>query len=228
MRAPLSVIIPTRNAANIVGPALASLFEGVQGSLIRELIISDGESTDQIAKVADAAGANLVLSAPGRGRQLAAGAEAASGSWFLFLHADTQLEAGWSDAVRRHMDKGTGRAAHFRLKFRSTGPCAAWVAGWANFRSRAFQLPYGDQGLLISRSLYEEVGGYPDYPLMEDVAIAERLKGNLEELSSHAFTSARRQEEIGWLASGASNLSILLKFKAGVSPDRLAAQYYRK
>ena len=228
MRAPLSVIIPTKNAANIIGPTLASLFEGVQDSLLRELIISDGESTDEIAKVAEAAGATLVQSAPGRGQQLAAGADAASGSWLLFLHADTQLEAGWSEAARLHMDRGTGSAAYFRLKYRATGPWAAWVAGWANFRSRAFQLPYGDQGLLISRRLYEEVGGYPNYPLMEDVAIADRLKGRLVGLSSRAFTSPRKQEARGWLASGASNLLMLLKFKLGVPPDRLAAQYYRK
>ncbi len=228
MRAHLSIIIPTRNAAGIIGPTLASLFEGVQANLVRELIISDGESSDEIEALADAAGARLVRSAPGRGRQLASGADMATGDWMLFIHADTQLEAGWSNVVIAHIEQESDKAGYFRLRFRASGACAACVAAWANFRSRAFDLPYGDQGLLISRRLYQEIGGYPVIPLMEDVAIADKLRHRMVGLDCRALTSAGRQQDRGWVNTGVSNLFALLKYRLGVSPERLASQYYRK
>ncbi|MEL6317651.1 MAG: glycosyltransferase, partial [Pseudomonadota bacterium] len=182
MRAPISVVIPTLNAAEGLGPTLASLAEGLAEGLIAELILSDGGSEDAIAEVAEAVGARLVSGPAGRGGQLARGAAAARGAWLLFLHADTRLPAGWSAAARAHLESAArrpegaaGRAAVFRLAFDDESLAARWVAGWANLRTRVFALPYGDQGLLISRALYDAVDGYPDQPLMEDVAIARRL-----------------------------------------------------
>lgn len=226
MRAPLSVVIPTLDAAGRIGPCLGALSEGLEG-LVREVVIADGGSADAIAEVADAVGALLVTAPPGRGTQLAAGARAARGDWLLFLHADTVLLPGWSAAVRDHIICRRDCAGYFRLAFDSGHLMARITAGWANLRARTFSMPYGDQGLLISRRLYEDVGGYPEIPLMEDVAIARRLGRRLVRLDGTAVSSAERYRRDGWVRRGARNLSTLALWFGGVPPDRLARRYRR-
>jgi hypothetical protein len=98
-------------------------------------------------------------------------------------------------------------------------------AGWANLRSRVFGLPYGDQGLLLTRSLYDSVGGYSDQPLMEDVAIVRALRGRLRALPIRALTSAARYEQQGWLRRGARNLWTLTRYFGGADLKRLAEAY---
>ncbi len=126
--------------------------------------------------------------------------------------------------MSRHLEQGGGRPGCFRLAFRARGLRPALVAGWANLRARLFGLPYGDQGLLVHRSDYEALGGYPDQPLMEDVALSLRLKG-LVEIPVQAQTSAARYERDGWLRRGARNLWTLARYALGVSPERLARAY---
>jgi rSAM/selenodomain-associated transferase 2 len=224
MRAPVSVIIPTLNAEAEFAFCLNGLGEGLEAGLIRELIVSDGGSTDDTLAIAETAGATILSGPPGRGGQLRRGAEAASGDWFLFLHADTRLCSGWTNPVLTHLH--SDRAGWFRLAFRADGPMPRLVAAWANLRSRA-GLPYGDQGLLIPRHLYLEAGGYPDIPLMEDVALARHLKGRLTALTATAETSAAAYLRDGWLRRGASNLTLLARYLVGADPDRLANHYRR-
>lgn len=232
MSAPLSVVIPTLNAADGVGPTLAALIEGVHAGLIAELVISDGGSTDAIAEIADAVGAKLVVGPPGRGGQLARGAAAARGRWLLFLHADTRLSPDWVAAVAAHVEQaeaGEDRAAVFRLAFDDRSAAARWVAGWANWRTRLFALPYGDQGLLISRRLYDAVGGFPDQPLMEDVAIVRAIgRRRLAMLDAVATTSAARYRRDGWLRRGLRNWRCLALYFAGVPPERIVQRYERR
>ena len=206
MRAELSVIIPTLNAAPGLPACLASLMEGVEAGLIRELVISDGGSKDATLTIADEAGAELVTGAPSRGGQLRRGVARAQGAWLLVLHADSVLPAGWADAVATQMR--TARPACFRLRFDARGLAPALVAAWANLRTRAFRLPYGDQGLLISRADYDALGGYPDIPLMEDVAIARRIGRRLDRMPMALTTSAAKYRRDGWLRRGARNLYV--------------------
>ncbi|UWQ78020.1 TIGR04283 family arsenosugar biosynthesis glycosyltransferase [Leisingera sp. S132] len=224
MPAPVSIVIPTLNAEAELPAALEHLMEGLAAGLIRELVISDGGSTDATRAIAEASGAEWISGAPSRGGQLRRGCAAAQGEWLLVLHADTRLEAGWSASVAQHLAEGQGRPACFRLRFRARGLMPAWVARWANLRTRLFALPYGDQGLLIARDTYEAAGGYPDQPLMEDVALARRLKG-LAVLPSAALTSAARYQRAGWLRRGARNLWTLMRYFLGVKPERLARSY---
>lgn len=224
MPAPVSIVIPALNAAEELPACLEHLMEGLGAGLIRELVITDGGSTDETRAIAQAAGAEWVSGAPSRGGQLRRGCAAARGDWLLVLHADTHLEPGWSAAVAQHLQDGQGRPAYFRLRFRARGVRPAWVAGWANFRARLFALPYGDQGLLIRRQDYEAAGGYPDQPLMEDVALVRRLKG-LAALPSAALTSAARYQRAGWLRRGTRNLWTLTRYFFGVNPERLAKSY---
>lgn len=222
MPAPLSVIIPTLNAGQTLQACLAALMEGVEAGLITELIISDGGSRDDTAALADAWGARIVTGAASRGGQLQRGCEVARGTWFLVLHADTVLNPGWTQAVGAHL--GTHKAGYFELRFDRGGRV---VAAWANLRARLFDLPYGDQGLLIPRSLYTRVGGYADIPLMEDVAIARALRGQFVALDVVAVTSAEKYRKSGWIRRGARNMWTLARYFAGVDVTRLAQEYRR-
>lgn len=222
MAAPISVVIPTLNAATALPGCAAALMEGVDAGLIKELIVSDGGSTDATSAIARGIGAYLIKGPASRGGQLRRGCDAARAPWLLVLHADTQLAPGWKDAAVRHMT--TGKAGWGRLQFDRGG----WiVAGWANLRSQSFGLPYGDQGLLLPRKLYDAAGGYPDQPLMEDVALARALRGQLRPAGFTAITSAEKYRRQGWVQRGGRNLWTLARYFAGVSPETLAREYHK-
>ena len=225
MRAPLSVIIPTLDAAPALPACLGALVEGLEAGMIREVIVSDGGSTDPTQAIAKAAGAQIVTGPASRGGQLRRGAAAAQGAWLLVLHADTVLPEGWTRAARTQMRAG-GPAA-FRLSFDAAGVMPALVAGWANLRSRVFGLPYGDQGLLIPKDVYQTAGGYRDIPLMEDVALARSLRGRIALMPLAVITGAERYARAGWLRRGARNLGTLARYLCGADPRRLAARYRR-
>ncbi|MFV0360661.1 TIGR04283 family arsenosugar biosynthesis glycosyltransferase [Tropicimonas sp.] len=224
MSAPLSVIIPTLNAEAALRALLPGLVDGLATGLLREVIVSDGGSTDGTLALAGAAGAIVVTGPPGRGGQIGRGATAARGSWLLVLHADTCLPEGWAREVSAAMARPE-RAHVFRLSFRASGLAPRLVAGWANLRTRLFGLPYGDQGLLIARPLLESMGGYPDLPLMEDVALARALARRPALLPLYVSTDAARYEADGWLRRGGRNLWLLVRYFAGVRPERLARGY---
>lgn len=223
MRAPVSVIIPTLDAAAALPACLAALMEGIEAGLIRELVISDGGSTDATLRIAADVGAVALSGAPSRGGQLRRGAGAAQGAWLLFLHADTVLPVGWAGVVQAQI--ASGRPGYFRLRFDAGGLAAALVAGWANLRARVFALPYGDQGLLVSRADYDAVGGYEDIVLMEDVALARRLGRRMQMMPLAVRTSAARYQADGWLRRGARNLGVLLRYLCGADPARLRDRY---
>jgi len=225
MRAPISVIIPTLNATSSLPRTVTSLFEGVKAGVIHELIFSDGGSDDQISALAEAVGASLIIGAPSRGGQLRRGGQRASAQWLLFLHADTYLAENWSREVLDHIATHPDQAACFHLKFSQSGLRPFIIASWANLRSRLFDLPYGDQGLLVSRRLYNTLGGYQDIPLMEDVAIARALSGKIRLLDSTANTDADKFSRDGWFWRGTRNLWTLLRYFTGTSPEYLASKY---
>lgn len=226
MPAPLSVIIPTLNAAGDLPDCLQALMPGLERGLIREVIVSDGGSEDATPRIAGDTGATLLAGAAGRGAQLAAGATAARGDWLLFLHADTVLSPDWAERAAHHMDHRPDAAATFTLKYRSDDRAARWLEARANRRARWLALPYGDQGLLISRKLYDAVGGYADVPLMEDVMIARALgRKRLVQLSAEARTSAEKYERDGWRKRAWRNALLLARFLMGASPETLARAY---
>ncbi|MEM7765864.1 MAG: TIGR04283 family arsenosugar biosynthesis glycosyltransferase [Pseudomonadota bacterium] len=226
MPAPLSIIIPALNAAADLPLCLASLMPGVEAGLIREVILVDGGSGDETRAMADAAGCTVLESPPGRATQLRRGAEAARGDWLLFLHADTALGHNWAERTGDHIAKSRDMAACFTLAYRSDAPEARWLAARANRRTRWLGVPYGDQGLLVSRTLYEAVGGYPDVPLMEDVAIVRAIgKRRLVILSAEARTSAEKYERDGWRRRAYHNAWLALRYGLGAAPETLARRY---
>src|SRR5262245_20344422 len=193
----LSAVIPTLDAAATLHRTLAP----IAGAPVGEIVVADGGSADATVAMAAAAGARVVAAPRGRGSQLAAGAAAARGDWLLFLHADTALDPGWRDAATRHMAAAPGRAGHFRLALDDPHPAARRIERLARWRCRWLALPYGDQGLLIARRLYDEVGGFRPLPLMEDVDLVGRLgRARLAALDAASLTSAQRYRRDGWWA----------------------------
>lgn len=220
----LTVIIPTLNAGQTLTATLASVV-GVQ-----EIIIADGGSNDGTLAIAGSLGARIVTGVTGRGRQLAVGAEDASGDWLLFLHADTALAPGWRMATADHMAApgSSTRAAYFRFSLDDLGWRARLLEWLVAVRCAVFHLPYGDQGLLISRILYDEVGGYADHPLMEDVDLVRRLgRRRLAPLAVAARTSADRWRRDGWSRRSLRNMVCLALYFAGFAPARIARLYER-
>jgi rSAM/selenodomain-associated transferase 2 len=224
--ADIDVVIPALNAARSLARTLDSLTGG--HGLTLAITVCDGGSHDATASIAREAGAVVLSAEPGRGGQLARGAVAGSAPWLLFLHADTTMSAGWTLAARRLMDgpAGAPKAGYFRLRFDSADPRARRIERLAAWRSRTFGLPYGDQGLLIERAFYRQIGGFHSLPLMEDVDLARRIgRRRFVALDAEAVTSAERYERDGWLARPMRNLGCLALYFAGLSP-RLIRRLY--
>jgi rSAM/selenodomain-associated transferase 2 len=212
----LSVVLPTLNAAATLPACLSAI------SVADEIVVADGGSADGTKAIAEASGVRVVESPRGRGVQLRAGAAAARGDWLLFLHADTILGTGWRAAVDAHASAMPDQAACFRFRLDDSG----WQARLIERGVAARRFPYGDQGLLISRTLYDALGGYRPLPLMEDVDLVRRIgRRRLRLLDVPATTSAERWRRNGWLRRSARNLGLLALYRLGASPERLAKLY---
>jgi len=196
-----------------------------------QVIVVDGGSIDSTAQLADSMGATVITSMAGRGRQLATGANSANNEWFLFLHADTVLDPGWSAIVQNFVRNYDGdAAAYFKFALDHDSPQAKRLERIVSWRCRRFALPYGDQGLLIHRDLYQSVGGYSLIPLMEDVDFLRRLRRKIGRNGLHclpvrAVTAADRYRRDGYLIRSGRNLLCLTAYWLGV-PSRYIARLY--
>lgn len=218
----VSAIIPTLNAA----PTLERTLEAIADA--EEILVVDGGSHDDTLASAAGRGATVLRAARGRGQQLAAGAKAARHEWLLFLHADTVLAPGWRIKAARFVEASEGRAAAFRFKLDDASWRARALERLVSLRIRLFALPYGDQGLFIKRSLYDEIGGFRPLPLMEDIDIVRRLGRRRVTIIDHeATTSAARWRERGWLGQTLLNQYCLALYFMGVSPERIQRLYER-
>ncbi len=222
----LSIVIPALNAAAALPETLGALAASSEGTC--EVLVVDGGSSDGTEKIAERHGARVVVSAPGRGIQLSEGASRARGRWLLFLHADTVPGEGWSRAVSgyRADPANRERAAAFRFALDDTAPAARRLEAIVAWRTAALGLPYGDQGLLISRAFYESLGGYRPLPLMEDVDFVRRIgRRRLDVLDVAAVTSAVRYRRSGYLRRSGRNLICLGLYFLGVPPGAIARIY---
>ncbi|NCX91482.1 MAG: glycosyltransferase [Rhodobacteraceae bacterium] len=223
MRAPISIVIPTLNSQNTVRKTLASLFEGIEAGIVRELIVVDGGSTDETREIVEECGGKFISSAASRGYQLKKGVNLAKGDFIFALHSDSVLEPGWSEIVKKYFNKDAGY--YCKLSFDIIHPLASMTSTWANARSLIFNLPYGDQGLLIPRKLLMENGSYSPIPIMEDVELALRFKGKLFCMPVVITTSSRKYRKNGWLRQGSKNIVRLLRFLLGADPNNLSDDY---
>ncbi len=220
----LSVIIPTLNEEKTLPETLQNV---VQYGENIEVIVVDGGSEDDTLSVAKAHNVKVFQSGPGRGRQLNMGASFAQGDILLFLHADTRLPKEYYSLVCLTMAREEIAAGAFRLAIDSPQKIMQYVAWGANFRSSVFQLPYGDQGVFIRKSLFQELGGYPDLPIMEDFSFIRQAKrkGCIQTVDAAVITSARRWQKFGVVRTTVLNQVLILGFLLGLSPKFLAKLY---
>ena len=222
----ISIVMPVLNEAALI---VASL-EALQGARSRgvEVIVVDGGSTDGTQDLARPL-VDQVISAPrGRASQMNAGAAAASGNVFWFVHVDTRVTAEHEQKiVWATAHAWGGRWGRFDVRIDSPRPLLALVARMMNWRSRWSGIATGDQAILVSRLLFERVGGFPDLPLMEDIAISKLLKRASAPvcLRETVVTSARRWEKHGVWRTIALMWLLRVAFFLGVSPHFLARQY---
>ena len=224
--APLvSVVVPVLDDA----PAVDRLLRHAPPHPLVEMLVVDGGSDRRLDDLTSARpDVRLLRSQPGRGRQMNAGAAAATGAWLLFLHADSTLPPGWVEALAA-VAPGVG-GGWFRFALDDGAWQARWLERAVAWRVRFLRLPYGDQGYFVRRELFAALGGFDQIPLMEDVAFVRRLvkAGPVAELPLPLVTSARRWRADGWLRRSARNAALVSLYVAGVPPARLARWYERK
>lgn len=222
-----SIVIPTLNSGKSLGRTLEALTqEPVAGTV--EIIVVDAGSDDTTNSVANAYGARVLRAQRGRGQQLARGAEEARGDWLLFLHADTVPESGWSEVLAAFAaaPENAGRAGVFRFALDDPSPAARRLERIVAWRSRVMALPYGDQGLFLSRVFYRALGGFRPLPLYEDVEIIRRIgRRGFAMLDVRAVTSAVRYTGSGYLMRSARNLFCLALYFLGVPPGAIVRFY---
>ena len=227
----ISVVIPTLDAEAGLPTCMTALVPAVVEGVVSEVIIVDGGSQDRTLEIADEAGANIIKSDRGRGLQLREGGRWARGEWILFLHADTVLEPGWWVSAKKFMDRvGTDdrspSAGVFRFALDDDGVWPRVVESAVGFRARILGLPYGDQGLLIQRTLYDDIGGYRALRIMEDVDIVRRLgRRRLTLLDARGVTSAARYRRDGYFRRVLRNQACMMLYYCGASDERIARAY---
>ncbi len=226
----LSIVIPILNEEKSL-PSLLNDIGRIQRSLNGkvEFIIVDGGSSDRSVELCERAGVTVLHSAAGRGRQIAAGAEAASGECLLFLHADCRLtEEHCRTAVERlrHPELVAGG---FTLRFDASHPILRFAEGVNKIRFRLTRIFYGDHGIFLRRETYARIGGMPEQALFEDIEFSRKLKryGRVEMVPLPLTTSARRFRAGGVLRTYLKMATMHILYWLGVSAERLARWYQK-
>jgi rSAM/selenodomain-associated transferase 2 len=217
----LAIIIPTLNEEGQLAATLAALPGDV------EVVVVDGGSRDATQAIAVESGARLLVSEPGRARQMNMGGRQASADILLFLHADTLLPPGFQGEVTACLGREGAVAGAFRLHLVGDKKGLGLVSWGANMRSRLLQLPYGDQALFMGRQLFAELGGFPDVALMEDYMLvsALRKKGRVVLSDKHVISSGRKWQRQGLIRTTLVNQLVITGFLLGLAPEFLAQLY---
>src|ERR1700735_3187718 len=219
----LTIVIAVLNEAAIIVAALQALVPlRARGA---EIIVADGGRRDGTAALAQPFADRVIMAPHGRGAPMNAGAALGRGDALLFLHADTTLP----DNADRLIDAALANRAWGRFDLRIAGrhPLLAIVARMINWRSRLTGIATGDQAIFVSRKAFEAGGGFPDLPLMEDIAISRRLKRLCRPvcIATPAITSGRRWEHNGVVRPILLMWRLRLSYYLGVEPALLAALY---
>ena len=206
---------------------ILATFDAVHQNQPHEVIIVDGGSTDATVRLASKRGVRVINSRPGRARQMNAGAAMADGQVLLFLHADTLLPPNWVSAVLGALRRLGVAAGSFSFSIGGNFPGKSFVEWTTGLRSKWLQRPYGDQALFLKRSLFEELGGFADLPIMEDYEFLRRLRrrGQIITVAEPVVTSGRRWQQLGVFRTTLLNQLVVAGYHLGVRPQKLAALY---
>ncbi|MBE8988198.1 TIGR04283 family arsenosugar biosynthesis glycosyltransferase [Nostoc sp. LEGE 12450] len=224
--AKISIIIPAINEAENIKKAIAT----TQGSINIEVIVVDGGSSDDTVAIAQSLNVKVISSSPGRAVQMNAGAVAASGEIVLFLHADTCLPTGFDEMVRTALQQPGIVAGAFKLRIDASLLSLRWVEWGVNVRSHFYQMPYGDQAIFLTKTVFQQIDGFPELPIMEDFELVRRLKakGRITIISTPVVTSARRWLQKGVFKTTLLNQIVIIAYLLGVSPARIRRWYRRE
>lgn len=219
----ISVIIPTWNEEQHIARAISS------SQAADEIVVVDGGSSDTTISIAKSSGAVVVHAEQGRGTQLAEGAHRSSGEVLVFLHADSWLGETAIEQLRQLLNQRNADRIFgcFRQQIDDSRYRFRLLEAGNAFRARVLRTPYGDQGIFVSRTLYDRAEGFANVPLMEDVMFAQRMRKLCTPtlLPGPVHLSARRWQSKGVIAQTIHNWMIYSAFQCGVSPQRLAAWY---
>ena len=224
----ISIIIPTINEANNL-PLLLSDLSIIQK--VGEIIIVDCGSEDKTIDVANIYGAKVYKSKErNRGLQLDLGARNSKGEWLIFLHADTRLTNDWFIKIKSVFKRDKNFIYYFKFKINNKKKIYRFLEIFVNLRSRYLKQPYGDQGLLIHRSIYLKNNGFRKIPLMEDVDFFRRLKNkeDLKQLNLPIFTSSRKWERTNIFLQALKNWNFRRRWLKGESTKSIYSEYYKK
>lgn len=218
----IAVVIPTLNEEESLERAIASARETDP----EEIVVSDGGSRDRTLAIAEAAGVRVMTSERSRARQMNAAARSTQAEALLFLHADTFLPPGAGARIREALDGGYAFGG-FRIRFTEDETRLKVAAAMINLRTSMTLCPWGDQAQFVTRARFDQAGGYPEMPIMEDYEFARRMKalGKVVVLPEKVSTSGRRFLQRGVLATAAINWRIILSYHLGASPEDLRRLY---
>lgn len=217
----VAIVVPALDEETALGRTLPAALAAAD-----EVIVSDGGSRDATVAVARRLGARIVEGPAGRGGQLNRGAAAATADLLLFLHADTELPQGGVALARAAIAAGAVGGG-FLMRFDVDRPLLRLGARLINLRTRWTGVPLGDQAQFVTAETFRRLGGFRDWPILEDLDLGRRLKrlGRVELVAQPVTTAARRFVERGVAPTVATNWLIWGLFFAGVSPQRLGRLY---
>ncbi len=223
----LSIIIPALNEAEKI-PALLDSLQPLRQRGV-EVVIADGNSTDNTAALACNRADRIITSPPGRARQMNAGAAVANGEILCFLHADTRLPENADSLIIDGLTRSRRSWGRFDVSITGSHPLLRLIAHMMNWRSRLTGIATGDQCLFVTRSLFEAAGHFPEIALMEDIAFSRQLKiyGAPLCITHRLTTSGRRWEKHGVWRTMVLMWRLRLAYWLGADPDKLALQYAR-
>ncbi|MEH1792967.1 TIGR04283 family arsenosugar biosynthesis glycosyltransferase [Nostoc sp.] len=224
--AKISIIIAAINEARNIKETIAT----TQSRLNIEVILVDGGSQDDTVAIAQSLGVKVISSSPGRAVQMNAGAVASGGEILLFLHADTRLPTGFDEMICTALQQPGTVAGAFNLRIDAPLLSLRWVELGVKWRSHFCQMPYGDQAIFLTKESFQQIGGFPELPIMEDFELIRRLKpiGRIVIIPTPVLTSARRWLQKGVFKTTLLNQLVIIAYLLGVSPKRIRSWYRRE